>query len=176
MKNFKSVYLAILPLLALPFFLINPLSETGTGKLESKPKAITWMSMNEALAANQKEKKLIFIDVYTDWCGWCKVMDRETFSQAAVIDYMNENFYCVKLNAEKYEEVVNVRGQEFKLVDAGKRNIHTLAYALLDGQMSYPSYVYLNGDLERIRISKGFKKTDPFLLELENIVQNNSVQ
>lgn len=131
---------------------------------------IKWMTFEEALAANQTEKRKIFIDVYTDWCGWCKVMDKKTFTDQTVIDYMNENYYAVKFNAEK-EAPVTFQGKNFELVDGGRRPIHTLAYAMLDGKLSYPSYVYFNEDVQRITISKGYKDAVRFLKELETIEQ-----
>ena len=129
---------------------------------------IRWLSWNEAVAAQAETPKKIFVDVYTDWCGWCKVMDRQTFTDPEVIKYMNDNFYAVKFNAEK-EDPLTFRGQEYKVVSGGRRGIHTLAYALLDGQLSYPSYVYLNEKFERMHISKGFKPADPFLQEVRGI-------
>lgn len=132
---------------------------------------IEWMTFEEALAANQTEKRKIFIDVYTDWCGWCKVMDKKTFTDQAVIDYMNEHYYAVKFNAEK-EDPVTFQGKNFELVDGGRRPIHTLAYAMLDGNLSYPSYVYFNENVQRITISKGYKDAARFLKELESIEQS----
>lgn len=129
---------------------------------------IQWISWNEAAVAQEQNPKLLLVDVYTDWCGWCKVMDQQTFSDPQVADYINEHFYAVKLNAET-EEPINFRGQEFKVVEGGRRGIHTLAYALLDGQLSYPSYVYLNENYERMHISKGFKPVDPFMTEIKAI-------
>lgn len=137
----------------------------------SEPKpgdAIQWLSWNEAAAAQEQDPKLLLVDVYTDWCKWCKVMDDQTFSDPTVADYINEHFYAVKLNAET-ENPINFRGQEFKVVAGGRRGIHTLAYALLDGQLSYPSYVYLNENYERMHISKGFKPVDPFMAEVKAI-------
>ena len=64
---------------------------------------INWMSLEEAMEAGKKQKKKVFIDVYTDWCKWCKVMDERTFNQPEVIEYMNKNFYAcqVKCGAKR---------------------------------------------------------------------------
>jgi thioredoxin-related protein len=62
---------------------------------------IKWMRYEEAVKLNKKKKKKYLVDVYTDWCGWCKVMDKQTFTDPAIIKYVNEKFYAVKLNAEK---------------------------------------------------------------------------
>ncbi len=149
----------------------QPMPIAQQGAVAESP--VKWMSFNEAMAAAKKNPKKIFIDVYTDWCGWCKVMDRKTFSQTEVADYMNQHFYNVKLNAEKEGKII-FEGKEYQLVDGGKRNIHTFAYALLDGRLSYPSYVYLNEDFERLQISKGFKEAAPFMQELKAVVGSGS--
>lgn len=134
---------------------------------------IQWMNWDDAVASNEKTPKMLFIDVYTDWCGWCKVMDKQTFTDPQVIDYINKNYYAVKFNAEN-EDPVSFRGQEFKVVEGGRRGIHTLAYALLEGQLSYPSYVYLNSNFQRVNVSKGFKPAEPFLTEMKAITEGQT--
>ena len=61
---------------------------------------VNWMSWDEAVEANKQNPKLIFVDVYTDWCGWCKKMDASTFGNPVIAKYMSENYYAVKFNAE----------------------------------------------------------------------------
>lgn len=124
-----------------------------------------WYSWEEAVEANKKEKRKIFVDVYTDWCGWCKRMDKSTFSDKEVIDYVNKNFYAVKLDAEQKDDI-NFQGHTFKWQAGGRRGVHQLAGSLLEGKMSYPSVVYLTGDFERISISPGYKDAKQFLKEL----------
>ena len=67
---------------------------------------LKWLSLTGLQSAFAKQPKPIIIDVYTDWCGWCKVMDRETYSNEKVIGYLNKKFYAVKFNAESKAEVV----------------------------------------------------------------------
>lgn len=133
-------------------------------------KEIQWISWDEAVAANEQSPKLLFIDLYTDWCGWCKVMDKKTFTDPKVIEYINAHYYAIKFNAEK-EDPITFRGQKFEVVEAGRRGIHTLAYNLLEGQLSYPSYVYLNSDFQRFNITKGFKPAEPFLSEMKAVTE-----
>lgn len=65
---------------------------------------IKWMSMGEALKAQEKKPKKIFVDVYTDWCGPCKLLDRKTFKNKDVVEFVNDNYYPVKFNAEGNDE------------------------------------------------------------------------
>src|SRR5438105_1727182 len=70
-----------------------------------KGEKLKWMSLNEVEVAKKEINKPILIDLYTDWCGWCKVMDRKTYSDKNVIAYLQEKFYVVKLNAETKQPV-----------------------------------------------------------------------
>ena len=130
---------------------------------------IEWLSWEEAISRSQTTPKKIFIDVYTDWCGWCKRMDASTFTDPAVIQTMNEHFYAVKLDAEQREDIV-FDGHTFRYIaNAGRRGVHELAYSLLDGQMSYPSFVYLDEIKQRISISPGYKDAAMMGIELKFI-------
>ncbi|MCY7358625.1 MAG: DUF255 domain-containing protein [Rudanella sp.] len=120
-------------------------------------KKIKWMTIEEAFAASQKKPKKIFIDVYTDWCGWCKVMDRNTFTNPVIADYMNENYYSVKLNAEGKEDIT-LGARTYKTIG----NVHELAATLLKGQMSYPTVVFLNEKLELIQPVPGYQEPRSF--------------
>jgi len=142
-------------------------------KPESKPVVeLKWYSWEEAVAANEKEPKKIFVDVYTDWCGWCKRMDKTTFNDPAVSLFLADHFYAVKLDAEQKENIVH-NGQTMKWVKAGRRGVHELAYALLDGKMSYPTTVFLNEKLERITISPGYKGAKDFMNELTYVKEEH---
>lgn len=130
---------------------------------------IKWVSWEEAVELNKQVPRKIFVDIYTDWCGWCKRMDATTFQDPEVVRYVSEYFYAVKLNAEQ-RETINFRDVEYKFhaVEQSRRGgIHTLAYALLDGRTSYPSFVMLNERFERIAIMPGYKKPDQLLKELK---------
>ena len=133
--------------------------------VEVQSNEIKWYTWEEAVALNEESPKKIFVDVYTSWCGWCKRMDATTFSDPAVVEYMNENFYAVKFDAEMKDEIT-FKNQQFKWVSAGRKGVHTLAYSLLEGKMSYPSFVTLSENYDRIAISPGYKKADQLMKEL----------
>lgn len=149
--------------------------------IESVPAAeiVRWISWEQAAVANTTVKKKILVDIYTEWCRLCKVMDRETFADEEIARYINIHYYAVKLDAEE-KEIIRWNNQEFKWVPSGRNGVHELAYALCDGEMSFPTYIFLTENYERIRISKGFKDARTFLTELvfaaeEHYVKNSSV-
>lgn len=120
---------------------------------------IAWLTLEQAFAANQKAPRKIIIDVYTGWCGWCKVMDKNTFSHPEVIKYVNEKYYAVKLNAEGTEDIKV--GQTVYKFDA-QRNSHQAAIALLQGKMSYPTIVYLDETFNMIQPIPGYMDAKQF--------------
>lgn len=122
---------------------------------------VNWLTFEEAVEMNKKEPKKIMIDVYTDWCGYCKVMDKNTFGNKVVADYMNRQYYPVKFNAEQREEIV-FNEKTYKFVAQGSRGFHELAAALLNNQMSYPSIVFLDEQVRIIHVQKGYVKPQPF--------------
>lgn len=130
---------------------------------------LNWITVEEAskIAEGNNDKKFI-IDVYTDWCHWCKVMDKKTFTDPNLIKYLNENFYVVKFNAEQKEDV-SYKGKNYKWEAMGRNGVHMLGYELLQGRMSYPSLVYLNSNLEPIFVSPGYKEPSQLLNELKSL-------
>jgi len=122
---------------------------------QTAPK-VKWYTIEEAEVLAKKEPKKIMIDVYTDWCGWCKKMDAETFSHPVIADFINKNYYPVKLNAES-EEDIRFNGNTYKYVAQGGRGYHELAAGLLSGRLSFPSIAYLNEKLELLGAIPGYR-------------------
>lgn len=112
--------------------------------LQAQTEQIHWMSFTEAMEKSKTAPKKVFIDMYTDWCGWCKRMDQTTFSDPNVIKYVNEHYYAVKFNTEK-EGPITVNDSIYKINPAyGRNGTHELAVTLLQGKMSYPTFVFLD--------------------------------
>ncbi|PLX21147.1 MAG: thioredoxin [Salinivirgaceae bacterium] len=129
--------------------------------LNSVAQKINWLSFEDAIAKSEKNPKKIIIDIYTDWCKWCKVMDNNTFSNPIIAKYINDNYYAVKFNAEGTAPV-NFKGHEFTNQNRGNRSPHDLAIALLNGKMGYPSYVFMNEKHEIITVVQSYLPPEKF--------------
>lgn len=170
----RKVFLAapLILLMAGIFGFRNDAQDIYSSPATSNGEEIDWMSWEEAMEASEKDPKKLFIDLYTDWCGWCKKMDKTTFRDQRIVKLINENFYPVKLDAER-RKPIEYQGQTLEYVASGRRGVHELAYSLLDGNLGYPAYVYLNEQQQRITISKGYKGADAMLKELRYIGQDH---
>lgn len=134
----------------------------SAAKAQEKKDIIHWYSFPEAYQLNKKKPKKVFIDVYTDWCGWCKKMDKETFQDPEIAKYMQKNFYCVKLNAETKDTIVIDTVKFVNSNPKGRGGNNRLAVELLMGKMSYPSYVFLNEQSQRLTVVPGFMNAESF--------------
>jgi thioredoxin-related protein len=143
------------------FFGVFTVLVSSFSTIKDDPGTVKWMTFEEAIQRAKKEKRKIFIDVYTDWCGWCKVMDKNTFNDPEVARVLNEKFYPVKFNAEQREDV-SFAGHTFKFIENGRSGYHELAASLLNNQLSYPTVVFLNEDFKMIQPLPGYRKADEF--------------
>ncbi|MDY8136835.1 thioredoxin family protein [Aquimarina sp. 2201CG5-10] len=136
---------------------------------------IKWMTMNEALEAQKNEPKKIFMDVYTDWCGPCKLLDKNTFHNKDVVEYVNKNFYAVKFNAEGTEEVrynnFTYTNPNYKPGKKGRNSQHFFANALkITG---YPSMVFFDEKGNLIAPVVGYKTPQQLEIYLKMIHQDD---
>ncbi len=108
---------------------------------ENRPKEkVKWVSFAEMEKLYAQQPKPIIVDLYTNWCGWCKEMDRTTYSNAKVAAYINEHYYAVKYNAESKDSVA------FNKIKYGFNTIaktNDLALFLSFGDRSYPNTIFL---------------------------------
>lgn len=142
------------------FTLLRPASAPAPAKLQ-------WYTWEQAMELQKKAPRKIMVDVYTDWCGWCKRMDATTFADSITAAYIAANFYPIKFDAEQKSDIT-FGGQTFKYKgEPGRRGTHELAIAILDGKMGYPSIVYFNEKMERIMISPGYKQPADIQKELK---------
>lgn len=116
-------------------------------------KEIEWISFEEAEKRMQKEPRKVWIDVYTDWCGWCKVLDKKTFSHPEVIKYMNTKYYAIKFNAERTDSF-SFAGKKWGFMPEYKAN--GLAVQLMNGQMSYPTSIVMTENFQNPSAIPGY--------------------
>src|SRR5690554_6170884 len=127
---------------------------------QAEQNEINWLSITEAYTLNQQEPKKIFVDVYTDWCGWCKKMDKSTFTDSKVIAMVNENFYAVKLNAENTDPIV---------MAGDTTTAQMIAHSM--GVTGYPTIVYIKEDFKTIQPVAGYQNANNFLKSLEKVLE-----
>ena len=135
--------------------------------LNMNAQEINWLTLEEAIELQQKEPRKIIMDFYTNWCGPCKLLDKNTFKNKDVSSYINANFYAVKFNAEGNSKVT-FNGNEFTnpQYDASKANRRNSSHQLSRyfGVNAYPTIVFLNENKELLTQVKGYKT--PQQLEL----------
>ncbi len=136
---------------------------------------IKWMSMNEALEAQEKNPKKILMDAYTTWCGPCKLMDANTFTNKDVVNYVNKHFYPVKFDAEGTEEVMykefNYTNPNHDPKRKGRNSQHFLANALkISG---YPSLVFFDEKSDVIAPIVGYRTPEQLEIFLKMIANND---
>lgn len=118
-----------------------------------------WLKFDAGLAKAKKENKSIVIDFYTDWCHWCKVMEKQTFENADVAKKLKKRFVTIRVNAEAQNEQVTFQD-------------HTMSNVQLTrsfGVTGYPSIAFMDANGKPITIVPGFVKPDMFLNILDFI-------
>lgn len=138
--------------------LFSLISFSNTALAQNKIKWITW---EDALAAQKKEQKKILVDIYTEWCTWCKKMDKATFQKDKIATFVNKNFYAIRFDAETKRDI-EFNGQTYKYVRNGRKGYHELAVAITQGQLSYPTVVFLDEELSVIQPIPGFQDEKTF--------------
>lgn len=137
--------------------------------------SIQWMTMNEALAAQIQTPKKIIMDVYTHWCGPCKLLDKNTFSDKNVIKFINKNYYPVKFNAEGTEPITyddfTYTNPNYQPERKGRNATHFFADALkIPG---YPSLVFFEEDGKLIQAVPGYKTPQELEIYLKMIANDD---
>ena len=169
MKRAQMFFFSLLIALTVStFFGFRSFTNTNPTDHTSKTVAkINWVSMEEAVAAAKNDGKKILVDLTTVWCGWCKKMDKDTYSNANVINFINTNFHAVKFDAEKTTREISINGKTYKhLPNVGRNGIHEWAATMMNGRPSYPSTAILDANSKIITNVPGYKKAGEMIMIL----------
>lgn len=166
----KIVILCSLAILFIGSTAFSYLKNEGSHQTSS----INWMTIEEALERSKTNgKKKILVDLYTDWCHWCKQMDKSTFADPYIAKYINDNYYPVKFDAEQKETLI-IDNQTYKFVKGNtRRGYHEFAAMLTGGRMGFPTVVFIDENLGVIQAVPGFQEADRFESIITYFGENN---
>lgn len=134
-------------------------SEPPESELEAG--GVKWMSWENAMELFKTKKKKILVNIYTDRCGWCQHMDRTTYQESHLAQYINENYYPIKLDAE-HRDAIKFNNKVYKYVKSGDQSYHELAASITMGGLGTPALVFIDEELEVIQPILGYKDPDNF--------------
>jgi thioredoxin-related protein len=142
----KATFIAITAIL---------LSATPGGPALAPPASVQWLSLPEAETKGKGEPRVIIMDIYTDWCYWCKVMEKNTYEDPRVAAYVQAKFYPVRFNAET-KNSITWKGQSFAYNPSYK--VNELAMSLTKGNLAYPTTVIITPDDHAPQYIAGYLK------------------
>ena len=132
-------------------------------QLDDESSEITWYDFETAVDLAKEDKKPIFIDIYTGWCGWCKKMDADTYSKPDIAKLINKNFIPVKFNPE-LKQSYEVNGQTMSGPE--------LLSMLSGGQrIGYPTTFFLSTEKNKVQMVSGYKGPEDFAQILEQKIE-----
>lgn len=150
----------------------TPPNDTLTTTQLPQATQVQWITMQEALQKNKENPKKIFFDLYTTWCARCAEFDKLAFHDTSIVNYINKNFYAVKLDAEMKEPIF-FRNHEYKYDPTQNTyGIHELAIYLTRGKLSFPSIAFLDENLSNPQSASGVFTPSQLILILKFFGEN----
>lgn len=146
------------------------------GTVSTYAQEIKWVTLNEALALQKETPRKIIMDVYTDWCGPCKMLDRNTFKNKDVVTYINKNYYAVKFNGEGKQKIT-FKGKTFSNPNYGsgransRNNVHQFTTFMRIN--AYPTLVFFDEKGDFITPIKGYQTPQQLELYLKMFVKDH---
>lgn len=138
-------------------FLILMTTFSAKSFSQASPDGINWLTISEAEKLAKDEPRKIIVDIYTDWCGWCKRMDASTYKDKQIVEYINKNFYAVKFNAESKTEIT-FQGKTYTYDPLRRTN--GLCALLMSNSSGYPTTTFLSDKLEVLSVVPGYQNTE----------------
>lgn len=136
----------------------------------SKPKTdgVQWLTIDQALKAENPENKRYIVQIETDSCKWCDIMHENTYSNKSLSDFINQNFIPVKFNC-LYMDTLEFKGKKYGPKKIGRLQIHELADLWLVYLYTYPTTIIMDPEFNQLIKFTGAKDPDQFLLELKKM-------
>lgn len=153
--KFTAWAAVLLVAVASPLAFLSFKSAPAVGANSAAGEGVEWITFAEAEKRAAKDNKLLLVDVYTDWCGWCKRLDSDTYSDPAVQAYIREHYHAVKFNAEQ-KEAIQFKGKDYPWQAGGRSGVNTLAVEMLNGRLAYPTTAFYDDKLSLISPVPGY--------------------
>lgn len=151
---------------------VTSISTKSPSKTSDKvSEGLDWYTMNDVEALVKQDQKKILVDVYTQWCGPCKMMDKKTFTNPDVQKAINEKFHAVKFDAEGADSY-NFKGKDWANPNhdpnkRGRNAKHELANFF--SVRGYPTLVVLDENFNILQKVVGYKTPEQLLAEIKNM-------
>ncbi len=135
---------------------------SGTAVLSGEKTSLRWKNFNDGIAEAKKTNKKILVDVYTDWCGWCKKMDEEVYANKDIATYLADRYLVVKLDAESDSKI-----------DYNDMAMTEMDLARAFGIDGYPATIFMRPDGKAITLVPGYIRAETFLKVIKYIGENH---
>lgn len=148
----------ITPTIFLLFVVCALQAQTGSSApAKSTAGTINWMTIEQAEAAQKANPKKILVHIYATWCRWCRLQDSATYRNPAIVQYINENYYPVKFNAEG-KQPLTYKGVKYQYIPDETHLAHDFTRYLLNGKLSYPAIVILGESGNVLDVRHGYQQ------------------
>jgi len=123
---------------------------------------IKWMDFNSGYDLAKKKNKVMLVDVYTDWCGWCKRMDRDTYEHSEIYPVVTKDFVAIKFNPEVTDVMYSFEGRKYNGSDlAGLISNYNLT--------GYPTTIFIYPKEKKSEVIAGYKNAEQMKVVLADI-------
>ncbi|MBL6963975.1 MAG: DUF255 domain-containing protein [Bacteroidetes bacterium] len=139
---------------------------TSTLTFSQQQNQMKWLSWNEGYPLAKEKNKILMIDLYTDWCGWCKKMDRDTYANQDVIKIIDKHFIAVKLNPELKNIKYDIEGKTYT-------GMQLYAMLVQNQRTGYPTTVFLYTKEKKLYLEPGYKDAIQFNQVLNKYINLN---